>query len=136
MRGSNGSGVRSRFRQACDRFAQWRHSRKSRTRIPERLWQLAVELAVTYGVSRTASALKLDYYALKRRLEDNASSAMLVSPPHDQAGFLELPTSTLGASGECVIDFENSSGAKMRVHLRGMAAPDLVALSRSLWSAE
>lgn len=44
-----------------DRFEAWRRRRELGTRIPERLWKLAVKLASAHGLKRTASVLKLDY---------------------------------------------------------------------------
>jgi len=49
--------------------------------------------------------------------------------------FLELPASSLAAPSECVIEFENARGARMRVQVKG-GVPDLVALGRSLWDAK
>ena len=51
-----------------DRFEAWRRSRKVGARIPDELWSLAVTLAEAHGLSRTASALKLDYHGLKNRV--------------------------------------------------------------------
>ena len=48
-----------------ERFEAWRRSRKVGARIPDSLWSLAVTLAESHGLSRTASALKLDDYSLK-----------------------------------------------------------------------
>lgn len=55
--------------RAAARRAQWRRTRERGTRIPESLWQAAVELAARYGVSKTAQVLRVDYYALKKRLD-------------------------------------------------------------------
>ena len=54
------------------RFERWRGTRKVRSRIPEPLWASAVKLATRYGIHRTAKALRVDYYALKKRVEQNA----------------------------------------------------------------
>jgi len=51
------------------RFERWRRTRKVRARIPEPLWASAVKLAGRYGIHRTAKALRVDYYALKKRVE-------------------------------------------------------------------
>ena len=32
------------------------------------------------------------------------------------------------------VELEDAAGAKMRVHLQGVAMPDLAALSRSFWN--
>jgi hypothetical protein len=125
------------------RFEQWRRTRKVRTRIPEPLWAAAVKLAEQYGVHRTAKALRVDYYALKERVEQNAISAgaqqaaaATASKAVAQAEFLELPTAAWPGSGECTLELEDAGGAKLRVHLKGFAAPDLAALSRSFWQSE
>ncbi|MGH6684062.1 MAG: hypothetical protein ACRECA_09120 [Pseudolabrys sp.] len=113
-------------------------------RIPQPLWQLASRLAAAHGVSRTALELGLDYYALKRRAESPASAAAanascspaLQSPRSaGQPAFVELPAATLAWPGECVLEFENAAGCKLRVHLKAGVVPDLVALGRGLWNA-
>ena len=117
------------LRRAAERFQRWRRVRRGRAPIPKPLWTLATQLAGRFGVSRTAATLKLDYYSLKRRLSESTSAG-------DPTAFLELPGSSLAAAGECIIDCENSVGARMRIHLKGVALSDLAALGRSLWSAE
>jgi hypothetical protein len=116
------------LRRASERFQRWRRVRRGRTPIPEPLWTLATQLAGRFGVSKTAATLKLDYYGLKRRLSETSAG--------DPTVFLELPGSSLAAAGECIIDCQNSVGARMRIHLKGVALPDLAALGRSLWSSE
>jgi len=95
------------------------------------LWAAAVEAARESGVSRTASVLRVDYYALKKRLQEQAASSsdmpMLGEPP----AFVELATPVPRAAGECVLELEDVDGAKMRVHLQGFEAPDLAALAQS-----
>ena len=118
------------LRRAEERFRRWRSARRRGTPIPESLWTLAVDLSGVYGVCKTACILKLDYYRLKKRLVEGASAGAA-----EQIAFLELPPSPV-AAGECIIDCENSAGARMRIHLKGVALSDLAALSRSLWSAE
>jgi hypothetical protein len=128
MRSEQSNQLPGPLRRAAERFERWRQVRERGAPIPERLWALAVELAATYGVNKTSSALKVDYYSLKKRLSQGAA---LAGP-----AFLELPAAALAAPAECIIDCENSAGARMRIHLKGAALPDLAALGRSLWSAE
>lgn len=116
--------------RGVERFQQWREMRQRGARIPAPLWTLATELAAIYGVCKAASALKLDYYSLKRRASQSTSAAAA-----DRTDFLELPPPALSAAAECLIECENSAGDKMRIHLKGIALPDLAALSRNLWSA-
>jgi hypothetical protein len=114
-----------------------------RTRIPEPLWAAAVKLAARYGIHRTAKALRVDYYALKKRVEQNAviagaqqAPAAAASKMAAEAEFLELPATAWPGAGECRLELEDAGGAKLRVDLKGFAAPDLAALSRSFWQSE
>ena len=116
------------------RFEDWRRTRKVRTRIPDPLWASAVKLAARYGVHRTAKVLRVDYYALKKRVEEATASIASKAPAEVARGqFLELPAAHWGGSGECTLELEDAGGAKLRVHLKGFEAPDLAALSRSFW---
>ena len=51
------------------RFDEFRSSRPHRTKLPETLWQAAVELAREHGLHPVAHPLRLDYMGLKRRLK-------------------------------------------------------------------
>ena len=125
------------------RFERWRRTRKVRTRIPDPLWASAVKVAGRYGIHRTAKALQVDYYALKKRVEQSAAiagvqqgPAVTASKMTAEAEFLELPAAAWPGSGECTLELEDAVGAKLRVHLKSFAAPDLAALSRSFWQSE
>jgi len=123
------------------RFEEWRRTRKVRSRIPEPLWDSAVKLAGMYWLHRTAKALRINYYALKERVEGEAASGVRDVSEGDGATFLELAAavprpSIRAGSCECTLELEDADGAKMRVHVNGVATPDLVALSRGFWQAE
>jgi len=123
----------ARLGRARRRFERWRRARKIPSRIPEPVWAAAARMAGTYGLSRTAQALRVNYSALKRRVGEGAAAA---GGPEKGAvaTFLELaPPARLG-SCQCTLELEDASGAKMRVHLQGAEAPDLAALSRSFWN--
>ena len=113
------------------RFEIWRRKRTARTHIPDSLWSAAVKVAERHGVHRTAKALRIDYYGLKKRVEEVGFDG---APARgDVATFVELAGPLTGGSVECLVELEDDSGAKMRVHLKGIEAPDLVALSGSFW---
>lgn len=125
------------------RFQAWRGTRKPRSRIPEPLWGPAVKMAGLYSLHRTASALRLNYYALKKRIEQgtrannsSGTAPIAVSKAEAMTPFLELVPPISAGAAECVLELENAAGAKMRVHLKGMASPDLTALSRCFWNHE
>ena len=124
--------VPSSLTRLGQRFVTWRKTRSPGARIPESLWNSAVKMAGKYGVSPTARALKLDYYSLKKRAD--AASRSVPTPT-----FVELPSAALSvssASSECVIQWEDAAGARMRVHVKGQNLPDVLALSRSFWNAD
>ena len=131
MSGRKRSEIPESLETGHNRFEDWRRNRKPGSRIRDPLWALAVKLADAHGVSRTASTLRLDYQSLKKRLA--AMNGDSVSTP---GAFLELSPASLSPAAECVIEFEDGTGASMRVQLRGGDVPDLVALGRSFWSGE
>jgi hypothetical protein len=91
-------------------------------------------MARTYGINRTAQALRVDYYSLKERVENETSSSG-VSNRDASARFVEL-AAPIASSCECLLELEDVAGAKMRIHLKNVEVPDLVALSRSFWEVE
>ena len=136
---------RSRLEGIRRRFERWRQTRRGLSRIPEPLWVAAVEMAGTCGISHTAKALRVNYSALRKRVEQQvvAAAGRLEENRADQrdpqAGtasvpaFLELAAAPRVGSCQCTMELEDDSGAKMRVHLQSAEAPDLAALSRSFW---
>ena len=137
MRTRKTGGLPARLEGVRRRFEGWRRTRKVRSRIPEPLWAAAVKVAGTYGIPRTAKALRVDYYALKKRVEEMpAGTDSKVPAGAVGAAFLELPAPAWSGCGECTLELEDTGGAKLRVHLKGFAAADLAALGRSFWQAE
>ena len=126
-------GLPARLERLRRRFEHWRGTHRARSRLPEPLWEAAVKMAGVYGLNRTAKALRLDYYVLKKRVQH--SGVVIADPPENGAAtFLELtPPPSIGAC-ECTLDLENASGAKMHVNLKSIATPDLAALSQSFWN--
>jgi hypothetical protein len=120
------------------RFEHWRRTRKISSRVPDALWSAAARAASTHGVSRVATMLRVNYNALKKRVAQGVARAggrpsTRAAPPGDAVGpFVELASAA--SACECTLELENAGGAKMRVHLKGMAMPDLAALSRSFWN--
>jgi hypothetical protein len=126
------------------RLEHWRRTRRGRDRIPEGLWGLAVQAVGTYGLNKTARALGLDYYSLKKRVAAAGGSARRGRPKASRgAQFVELasgiaewvPARSSGVP-ECLLEFERAGGAKLRVQLRSLTVADVVALGRSFWSAD
>ena len=133
---SRTAGLPTRLKSIRRRFEYWRRSYRKGSRIPDTLWAAAVDAAAEYGVSRTASALRVDYYSLKKRLGEQVAPFGKIPKLGQLPAFLELAAPMPGATGECFLELEDVGGARMRVHLKGVQAPDLAALSRSFWGGE
>ena len=128
------SGRIAGLEAAQARLERWRQNRSQGERIPESLWAAAVKLAETHGVARISTALRIDYYALKKRLGP-VSTLASSQPQGPVATFVELASPVRTDSRECTVELENAAGAKMRIHIRGSELPDLPALSRSFWES-
>ncbi len=110
------------------RFEHWRKTRTRKAPIPDELWTVAISTARQEGVNRTAQLLRLDAGKLKRLLV--AAGGALPKAPH-QPRFVELIAPTPAATPGCLIEFESSSGGKMRIHWEIAAAPDWTSLLRA-----
>src|ERR1700685_4360337 len=106
---------------------QFRSTQQRRTKLPESLWQAAVELARQHGVYSVAQPLRLDYMGLKKRLGEPSSHPGKAP----RAAFVELITPPPATLEECVIEFESSRGAKMRIQWKASAPPDWANLLRA-----
>ena len=113
--------------QLQQRLDELRSTRPHRAKLPETVWQAAVELAREHGLYSVAHPLGLDYTQLKKRLGG------ALDEPRQAAGpaFVELIASHPAAMSECLIEFESSIGGKMRIQWKGSAAPDWISLLRA-----
>lgn len=128
------NGISADLAQAAARFNQWRCSASCKGRIPDSLWNLAVDLACEHGLSRTATTLKLGYYELKKRVAERGALAQ--PSPHATVAdcFVELDSAALALPCHCIIEFEKPCGSRVRIELQGNL-PDLEALGRSFWES-
>src|SRR5580692_9971829 len=111
---------------------QFRSAQPGRTKLPESLWQAAVELARQHGVYPVAHPLRLDYTRLKERLGGIPNRRRKAH----KAGFVELVAPHSAALEDCVIEFESPSGDKMRIQWKAPAPPDWASLLRAWRDAE
>ena len=106
------------------KIEQWRERHRPRARLPEQLWREAAELACPHGINRTARALRLDYYSLKKR------AAAAARPGEHAPEFVEvLPGGLSDVRPQCLIELEDASGAKMRIHFQSGDLPDVADLT-------
>jgi hypothetical protein len=112
---------------------QFRGSQSGRTKLPEALWQAAVELARQYGVYPVAHPLRLDYTRLKKQLGGPQTRGQRKTT---KPAFVELIAPGRTTPEECVIEFESSGGSKMRIQWKSTAPPDWTNLLRAWRDAE
>jgi len=74
--------IPARLRRLEQLFAAWRKTRVRGDRIPQSLWKSAAKLATDFGLSRTSTVLKLDYYLAEeaRRPPVDSDRAAYVIP--------------------------------------------------------
>jgi hypothetical protein len=111
---------------------QYRSTQTRRAKLPESLWQAAVELARQYGVHSVAQPLRLDYMRLKKRLNGTVSPRRQST----EIAFVELVSPHAAKFEECVIEFESIKGGKMRILWRASVPPDWTSLLRAWREAE
>ena len=118
------------LKRARSQFLAWRKRRQPGHRIPSSLWRLAVRLVRIHGLCRTATALGVDYYSLKKQVTTAARQ-----PGPSGPAFVELPTSLL-LSKQARFELDNGAGATLCVQLVGYDTADIEAHVCHFWSAQ
>ncbi|SRR5690554_1075403 len=109
-------------------FEEWRAVKKQRDRIPERLWESAVEAARRHGVHAVCRAVKLENAALSRRVQATAGEES------NAAAFIELEASAPGSLG-CIVELEKSNGTRMRICVQDGASVDWARMKEAFLGA-
>jgi len=119
------------LRTARRQLDRWRSRHRPHTRLPEELWHQAVALAREHGLNKTASALSLKYYSLKKRMEaavGDSSTGQEVS-----CEFVEFLASPMAVrSCECTIELDAGNGTAVRIHVKGVCMADLASFVSAL----
>lgn len=115
----------SQLQLLAQRLKAWRATRAAGQRIPQELWKAAAELAGVHGLSRTATALRLSYYDLQRRLLNVGRPRRRRAPA---ARFIELAAPALPAGlGESgTLEVIGASGARLTLRLPNARPKDLL----------
>lgn len=106
------------------KFEQWRTSRVKRSRIPNHLWDAAVELYDKYTICQISKALRLNYNDLKRRILDTAEPTTVSSPAFIQLDFTRQPEQE-----QWIIEIQNTAGDRMKISGSACRLPDIAQLS-------
>jgi hypothetical protein len=114
---------------------QFRSTQPGRRKLPESLWQAAVELAREHGVYSVAHPLRLDYMGLKKRVGGPGGVSRLRRKA-SQPAFVELIAPQAVTLQECVIEFESLGGGKVRIQWKSAAPLDWTSLLLAWREAE
>ncbi len=134
MRTRKRHGLPAELEAVRRRFEAWRRAHAPRSRIPDSLWRAAAKMAGRFGLCRAARALRVEYYALKRRVTPSAAEVSGRPDLGPATTFVEWPTPMLGGTCVCRLELEDAAGSKMRIQLTSASPPDLAAISRSFWT--
>lgn len=113
------------------RIDQWRRGRGKPGPMPENLWAAAARLAQKHGVNRVAAPLRLDYYSLKRRVEEGRRGQR--TDAEGKPAFIEVRPLAAASAGS-VLELEEPGGRKMTLRLS--SALDVAAVVEAFWRSE
>ena len=111
------------------RFETWRSRKETGSRIPNGLWQAAVEQCHDHSVLEVSRALRLNYNALKDRVQK--PKKMALPPSGGCVEFVEVGFEAMARPPECVVEMEAANGAKLKVHFKGGVDFDLLGLTKA-----
>jgi hypothetical protein len=108
------------------RLVSWRSTNKAPKPLPDDVWSGAASLASSLGVGKVASALRLDRASLAKRVKEQPCGRS------EKTTFVEWTSSFVSNLGECAVDIQSASGAKLRLEFRDVPTHSLAALVREL----
>ena len=112
------------YASVAERLNHWRRTRCRGQRIPEELWSAATALARHHGLAPTATALKLNYYDLQRRLEPSRKVKTASSLP----AFVELPSLVTAKPDAGTVELTHANGSRLTLRLTNPRSRDLLPL--------
>jgi hypothetical protein len=114
---------------ARHQFDHWRSQQPNkRTRLPKELWSQAVALAQEHGLNKTARALGLKYYSLKKHLDETSADDLI--PAKTKPDFIELVGGVMTpGSVECTIEWVDGSDVTVRMHIKGAGLSELASVA-------
>ncbi len=89
------------------------------------------KLGRTYGISPVSAALRVEYYALKERVQ-GLSHAVCPSPDVPPT-FIELKRLPTSQPAVCQVELVDRSGSKMTLRLDPGSGVDVLGLVQAFW---
>jgi hypothetical protein len=110
---------------------EWRKHKGSNEKMPEPLWEAAIELAKVYGVSPVQRILRIDYRGLERRalgITKPAAKARSTMRP----SFIQLP-SLPTRRAEHLVELEDGTGRKLSLKVAAGHLVEVLPLAQAFW---
>jgi hypothetical protein len=116
--------------EVANHLEQWRSHKKHGEPIPQRLWNEALALVGTYGISPVSRTLHLSYVELKRRWRI-IEAEQRQRAPSAEAGFVEIDRALVEQAPEpdtaaVWMELERPDGLRLRI--RPTQGVDMLAL--------
>jgi|TARA_B100000315_G_scaffold189462_1_gene179302 hypothetical protein len=123
---------RESLEEVREQFKNWRSQREKGSRIPQWLWQAAVGLSDRHSVGKIATALALDHGRLKQRIAAPGSlDGKSQRPAETGIEFVSIGALPTGQAD--VVELEDGTGRRLKVHLAGAGTGRLVEVAKALW---
>ncbi|MFK5954037.1 MAG: hypothetical protein QM498_13325 [Desulfobacterium sp.] len=129
----------STLEEVKQQFKIWRKTKtNSKERIPASLWHAAAEVFKTgdHSLHRIAKTLHLNQTSLKQYVQQQFPRAIKVKPEEEPPSFIAFELDSPLLVSECVIEMEDTTGAKMRMCLRGNTDPSILEICKSFWKQQ
>ncbi len=128
----------SALEKVQQQFKIWRETKTGRERIPDSLWQAAAEVFHNgeHSLHKISKTLHLNHTALKQHVEQSFPSSIELesdAKPEHSPAFIAFELDPPISVSECVIEMEDTTGAKMRMCLRGKTDPSILGICKSFW---
>lgn len=140
MNGQQESRTPAEMKALVARVENWRRLEGGRgSRVPEKIWKLAADVARTQGVYATARALRLNYARLQKRVAPTKATGgalrktRVKHASEAQPAFIDLGTAALSSGHKMVIELEGRSGERLRIDVNGGNSVDVVGLAQMFW---
>lgn len=129
--------ITTRLGEVQKQVERWRRQGGGRgKRLPQELWDAAVDVARVEGAYATSQALRMNYGNLKERMSGSSSKERSeeTSPPV----FIELERGSFGSRqvDRTVVELEGKRGGRMRIDVTGTSRLDIVGLAQAFWRCE
>ena len=124
----------SALEEVKQQFKIWRKTKTGRERIPASLWQAAAEVFEIgdHSLHRISKTLHLNQTALKQYVQQQCPRVIRVK--HEETpSFIALELDSSLPVSECIIEMEDTAGAKMRMCLRGNTDPNILEICKLFW---